>query len=302
MRPVLVAALLGASLAGCMRKDPAPQPPQAEAGTSASPSPVNPDAPGAVLFVSADTRGYLGPCGCSENMRGGIARAAAQVLDARKGPLPVLYVDGGNSLFGEPHLKPGQVPQEERKAKALADAMRLMGLSVRATGPLDDTQGEPFRQGLGLPELPPGAVKLLPAGARKVGVVAADTPEQLVEASARARSEGADFVVALLTPRLEGGAGRGGGARGWRRTWWWPPAPPPSSAASRTSWCARRCRWWPCRARAARSCAWTWATRPRRAPSRCRRARRTWTARRRRWTSGWRCWTRRSTSPAWTRS
>ncbi|MCP3144087.1 multiheme c-type cytochrome [Pyxidicoccus xibeiensis] len=203
MRPVLVAALLGASLAGCMRKDSAPPAPQAEAGTPPSPSSTATDAPGAVLFVSADTRGYLGPCGCSENMRGGIARAAAQVLEARKGPLPVLYVDGGNSLFGESELRPGQVPQEERKAKALSDAMRLMGLAVRATGPLDDTRGEAFRQGLGLPELPPGTVKLLPAGARKVGVVAADTPEQLVEASARARSEGADFVVALLDATLE---------------------------------------------------------------------------------------------------
>ena len=200
LRRVLVAALLGASLAGCMRKDPAPAAP--EAGTAPSEA-VASTTPGAILFVSADTRGYLGPCGCSENMRGGIARAASQVLEARKGPLPVLYIDGGNSLFGETELKPGQVPQEERKAKALADAMRMMGLAVRATGPLDETRGTQFRQGLGLPELPPGTVRLLSAGARKVGVVAADTPEQLVEASARARTEGADFVLALLDATLE---------------------------------------------------------------------------------------------------
>jgi hypothetical protein len=206
MRRVLVAALLGASLAGCMRKESA-SPAAPEAGTTAAtPSaaaPASNSAPGAILFVSADTRGYLGPCGCSENMRGGIARAASQVLEARKGPLPVLYIDGGNSLFGEPELKPGQVPQEERKAKALSDAMRLMGLAVRATGPLDETRGAGFRQGLGLPELAPGAVKVLPAGARKVGVVAAQTPEQLVEASARARAEGADFVLALLDATLD---------------------------------------------------------------------------------------------------
>jgi predicted CXXCH cytochrome family protein len=207
MRSVLVAALLGASLAGCMRKESAPPqaapaPASPAPASAASPSPAA-DAPGAVLFVSADTRGYLGPCGCSENMRGGIGRAAAQVLEARKGALPVLYIDGGNSLFGEPELKPGQVPQEERKAKALADAMRLMGLAVRATGPLDDTRGADFRQGLGLPELAPSAARLLPAGARKVGVVAADTPEQLVEASARARKDGADFVLALLDAPLE---------------------------------------------------------------------------------------------------
>lgn len=206
MRRVLVAALLGASLAGCMRKESAPPAAAPEAGTAASAAASKaPDttAPGAILFVSADTRGYLGPCGCSENMRGGIARAAQQVLEARKGALPVLYVDGGNSLFGEPELKAEQVPQEERKAKALADAMKLMGVAVRATGPLDATRGDAFRQELGLPELPPGAVKVLPAGARKVGVVAAGTPEQLVETSARARAEGADFVVALLDATLD---------------------------------------------------------------------------------------------------
>ncbi|AGC47555.1 hypothetical protein MYSTI_06282 [Myxococcus stipitatus DSM 14675] len=200
VRPALVAALLGSLsvLGGCMRKEPAPQASTPEAGTSA-PTQTS----GAILFVSADTRGYLGPCGCSENMRGGIGRAAFQVSEARKGGLPVLYVDGGNSLFGETTLKPGQVPQEELKAKALADAMRLMGLSVRATGPLDDTRGAAFRQGLGLPEVGDGAVKLLPAGSRQVGIVSAETGAQLVAASGQARSQGADFVVGLLDAPLE---------------------------------------------------------------------------------------------------
>ena len=206
MRALLAAVLVAASLAGCARKDPPPRPADAEASaapTAKPPAAAQSQGEGAVLFISADTRGYLGPCGCSENMRGGIARAAAQVQAARKGPLPVLYVDGGNSLFGELKLKPGQVPQEERKAKALADAMRSMGLSVRATGPLDDTQGVDFRKGLGLPELPPGGVKVLPAGQRKVGVVAATTAAQLVEASAQARAQGADFVVGLLDVTLD---------------------------------------------------------------------------------------------------
>ncbi|SDE12812.1 multiheme c-type cytochrome [Myxococcus virescens] len=208
MRAFLAAALLAASLAGCARKDPPPKPAEADASATSATAAAKPavaasQGSGAILFLSADTRGYLGPCGCSENMRGGIARAAAQVQSARKGSLPVLYVDGGNSLFGEQRLKPGQVPQEERKAKALADAMRHMGLAVRATGPLDDTQGVDFRKGLGLPELAPGAVKLLPAGERKVGVVAATTAAQLAEASAQARAQGADFVVGLLDVTLD---------------------------------------------------------------------------------------------------
>ncbi len=201
LRALLAAALVAASLAGCARKDP---PAKADAAAASAEKPTAAlQGEGAILFISADTRGYLGPCGCSENMRGGIARAAAQVQAARKGALPVLYVDGGNSLFGELELKPGQVPQEERKAKALADAMRSMGLAVRATGTLDDTRGVAFRQSLGLPELAPGGVKVLPAGARKVGVVAATSAAQLAEASAQARAQGADFVVGLLEASLD---------------------------------------------------------------------------------------------------
>jgi hypothetical protein len=191
-------ALLALALTGCTRNQearPAEAPkPEAQAAAEAS---------GAILFLSADTRGYLGPCGCSENMRGGIDRAAFQVLEARKGPLPVLYVDGGDSLFGEERLTPAQVPQEERKARALAEAMKRMGLAVRASGELDEVRGVAFRQGLGLPELPAGQVRVLPAGARKVGVVAVSSAEQLREGSARARAEGAHFVVALFHGTLE---------------------------------------------------------------------------------------------------
>ncbi|TSC32473.1 multiheme c-type cytochrome [Corallococcus sp. Z5C101001] len=198
MRAAVLAVLVSALLAGCRRQESRPQ----EGGAPAKQAPT-PAPPGAVLFLSADTRGYLGPCGCSENMRGGIGRAAFQVQEARRGGQPVLYVDGGNSLFGETHLKADQVPQEERKAKALADALRTMGLAVRATGALDDTRGADFRRGLGLPEVAPGEVKVLDAGARQVGVVAADSGEALVKASQRAREQGADFVVGLLDQPLE---------------------------------------------------------------------------------------------------
>ena len=202
MRAVVLAALVGALLPGCRRQESRSQEGAAPTPQVTSPAPAA-SPPGAVLILSADTRGYLGPCGCSENMRGGIGRAAFQVQEARRGGQPVLYVDGGNSLFGESHLKADQVPQEERKAKALADAFRTMGLAVRATGELDDTRGADFRRGLGLPELAPGGVKLLDAGARKVGVVAAASGEALVQASQQARDKGADFVVGLLDQPLE---------------------------------------------------------------------------------------------------
>jgi hypothetical protein len=192
--------LLAVLAAGCSRKE--SRPAGAEAASNAN-SAARAEAPGALLFFSADTRGYLGPCGCSENMRGGIARAAAQVLEARKGTLPVLYVDGGDSLFGDSQLEPAQVPQEERKARALAEAMKRMGLAVRAVGERDDARGADFRRGLGLPELEPGGVKVLPAGARKVGVVSASDAAGLKQASTRARAEGAAFVVALFHGTVE---------------------------------------------------------------------------------------------------
>jgi uncharacterized small protein (DUF1192 family) len=177
------------ALAGCTHREKAPAPEAAAAG--------------ALLFLSADTRGYLGPCGCSENMRGGIARAAWQVLEARQGPRPVLYVDGGDSLFGQAALKPERAPQEERKARALAEAMRRMGLAVRAVGELDEARGADFRRSLGLPELAAGEVRLLEAGGRSVGVLSASSPEQLVEAAARARAQGAHFVLALFHGTVE---------------------------------------------------------------------------------------------------
>jgi hypothetical protein len=135
-------------------------------------------------------------------MRGGIARAAQQVLAARAGGLPVLYVDGGDSLFGERELAPVQVAQEELKARALADTMKRMGLAVRTPGALDDARGADFRRALDLPELAPGEVKVLEAGARKVAVVSARGVASLQETSARARAQGAHFVLALVPAPL----------------------------------------------------------------------------------------------------
>lgn len=182
---------LWVALAGCTRTEARPPGPPPAAPSSAG-------APGAILFFSTDLHGYLGPCGCSDNMLGGLPRAAAQVREAARGALPVLYIDGGDGLFGASTLTPEQIPQEERKAHALAEGMKRMGLAVRALGELDDTRGADFRHGLGLPELPPGGAKVLDAGARKVGVVSATDEAGLRQAAAQARAQGASFVVGLF--------------------------------------------------------------------------------------------------------
>ncbi|MDP1826224.1 MAG: multiheme c-type cytochrome [Archangium sp.] len=146
------------------------------------------------LFFTAEVRGYLGPCGCSENMRGGVSRAAFQVAEARKAGTPVYLLDTGDGLFGTLQLPEAAVPQQERKAKALADAWKAMGLTLRATGPLDDVRGASFRQGLGLPELPSGTFKLIDG----VGVVSAPTAAGARSLAVEAKKAGARFVVAMV--------------------------------------------------------------------------------------------------------
>jgi hypothetical protein len=155
-------------------------------------------------MVSADLRGYLGPCGCTEAMRGGIDRAAYQLAVARKSGHPVLYLDGGDALFGTLSFTEAEIPQQERKAEAIAEAFRAMRLSTRATGELDDARGRAFRRSLGLPDLEKGTARVFLQNGVQVGVVAAETDPELLEGSRRARQQGADFVVALLHRSVEG--------------------------------------------------------------------------------------------------
>lgn len=166
-------------LAGCSNPKPVP--------TGGPPKSVT-------LFFTAELRGFLGPCGCSENMRGGISRAAFQVADARKAGAAVHLIDTGDGLFGELQLPEDVVPQQERKAKALADSWKAMGLDLRAPGPLDDARGPKFRQSLGLPELSVGTFKILDG----VGVVNASSTAAAQQLAGSPRSAGARFVVALV--------------------------------------------------------------------------------------------------------
>ena len=93
MRALTVLTLLAVGLSGCKR---APEPTAAPAPDMAAEA-SKPS--GAILLFSADTRGYLGPCGCSENMRGGIARAAAQLGKVRTEGQPVFFVDSAAAAF-----------------------------------------------------------------------------------------------------------------------------------------------------------------------------------------------------------
>jgi predicted CXXCH cytochrome family protein len=171
---------------------------------------VRPETPPAAplevtLFLTSELKGYLGPCGCSENMRGGIARAAYQLEAVRQTGRRVLLIDTGNSLFGQKDLEPEAVAQQERKARALAAALTTMGLTLKASGPLDDARGPAFRNGLGLPSLSSNAVQLVPLDAtRRLAVVSSPSAEVLVEQARSARAAGASFVLALYEGPMAG--------------------------------------------------------------------------------------------------
>lgn len=195
--------LLGAMVAvGCAN----PHREGRDAASNPGPAPSAPAQAGpessAVLIISSDLWGYLAPCGCSQNMRGGIARAAAQVADVRNQGAPVLYLDGGDALFGHHLLSPAMVPQEELKARALSDALKAMGLAAHSEGELDLVRGAAFARSLGLPTLEDGIAKLFPVGRHTVAVVAAHDPGALAAAAAKARAGGAAFVVGLLHQTL----------------------------------------------------------------------------------------------------
>lgn len=172
-----------------------------EAGESAGP--LSGPLPGAVIFVAADMRGYLAPCGCSENMRGGLMRAAHLVAQARRQGGPVFYLDAGDALFGKTRLSAEEVPQEERKAHAIAAAFKQMGLVARASGEKDDARGAAFRKKLGLPEVAPGSVQRFEADGQTIAVIAGGDAASLATGSRKARAKGSPFVIALFHGTFE---------------------------------------------------------------------------------------------------
>jgi predicted CXXCH cytochrome family protein len=177
--------LLVVALVGCARdtRPAAPQPPPLEL----------------TLFLTSELKGYLGPCGCSENMRGGIARGAFQIDAVRKTGRTVLLLDTGNTFFGQTTIDGDAVAQQERKAKAVAEALTAMGLTGKATGPLDDARGAAFRRGLALPEVPSDEVWRVPLdGQRTLAVVSSAKEATLRERTASARASGASFVLGLF--------------------------------------------------------------------------------------------------------
>ena len=195
-------------------------------------------APTLRLLVVTDLKGYLEPCGCTSRPLGGIDRMAAAMARARADHVPTLAVAAGDLLFdGVAHAGvagPEANTQDVWKAETLTQILQRVELAAAAPGASDfskgaDTfvrlargarfavlgQGVSVAQATGAYALPGSVVK--DVGGTRVGIIgvaelagpSGAAPEGVTNdgtavvrataAAARARQDGAQVIVALVT-------------------------------------------------------------------------------------------------------
>ncbi|MFL5264043.1 MAG: multiheme c-type cytochrome [Anaeromyxobacteraceae bacterium] len=183
-----LALVLALSLSACASTAPAAAPPL--------PSQLT-------IVYTADLGGYVEPCGCSRDQRGGLPRAAAVLAQIRAEGHPVLFLGGGDLLFeGAP--APEVREQEELKARAIAEALRKMGLAATLAGERDAAVGEAFARSTDLPftravrlgAVGFGALGAVPAAPVKIAVLHAGGTRAALERAADARADGVALLLA----------------------------------------------------------------------------------------------------------
>lgn len=135
----LVLALVGSACTVCARREPEP--------------PANSEPARLTIAFTAAQVGYLEPCGCSPDQRGGVGRAATAIDDIRKEGHPVLVLDGGDRFF--PATPPsGELAQRQMlgQARTMAEATRLLGYDALVLTNRDASQ-RAFFEGERLPPL-----------------------------------------------------------------------------------------------------------------------------------------------------
>src|SRR5688500_9887910 len=102
-----------------------------------------PPKPSFTVFALAEVRGQIGPCGCTSDPLGDIARTAKLVMDARAAG-PTLFVDAGSLLYSKSPIPPHLAAQEELKADLLEKTyeQELQATAV-GLGPADLAGGIP---------------------------------------------------------------------------------------------------------------------------------------------------------------
>jgi len=155
------------------------------------------------IVYAADLSGWLEPCGCSANQRGGLARAAAAIARVRAENPDTIFVAGGDLLFEGP-LDPERGDQDLARARTAARALKAMGLAATFPGERDLVAGEAFARETGLPftrskRIGPvgfGALGSVPRAPVRVAVVHEGGSRAGVERAAEARRQGVDLVLA----------------------------------------------------------------------------------------------------------
>lgn len=155
------------------------------------------------LLYAADLAGWLEPCGCSANQRGGLARAATAIARIRKENPDTVFVAGGDLLFGGP-IDPERRAQELSAARTMAEALRAMGLAASWPGERDLAAGKrfldetrlPFTRSKRIGQVGFGGLGSVPRAPIRVAVVHEGGSRAAVARAGEARREGIDLLLA----------------------------------------------------------------------------------------------------------
>ncbi len=177
-----------------------------------------PAAPTFTVFALAEVRGQIGPCGCTSDPLGDIARTTQLVTEARtKGP--VLFVDAGSLLYSQNPIPAQLDVQEQLKADLLADIYtKQLQVAAVGLGPADLAKGwdqlrlprvsSDVKAPLAKPPIVPPKVTQI--GGVTVGIFGIVADEAIVQAVpeqpaatgkatvADLRKQGARIVIALV--------------------------------------------------------------------------------------------------------
>jgi hypothetical protein len=174
--------------------------------------------PGLTIFLSSELKGTTEPCGCNSDPLGDLARTSQIVAEAKKQG-PVIFLDGGSTLYTQVNVSDGILAQEQLKStlieKTFADYINVAALGL---GPYDLGEGaakvRPARHAVNLaPEAGVAleAPAIIDAGGMKVGVFGVVSPVAMktvgleageaapaaTKAIAELKGKGAQVIVAL---------------------------------------------------------------------------------------------------------
>ena len=129
------------------------------------------------LFALAEMRGQIGPCGCTSDPLGDLARTAKLIEEARAAG-PVLVLDAGSLLYSKNPVPPHLDAQEDLKADLLVNTYKdALMVAAIGLGPADLAKGpDKLRLPRQVVNVAPDAKvsaeapKILDVGGAKVGV------------------------------------------------------------------------------------------------------------------------------------